>query len=517
MRRVARVAVWLLCIAAVAGGGAWGYRRYTTGGDSPKVEGGGKDWTTAKVERGPIRLAIQATGRVVSNLDVDIKCKASGEIAKLPFDVSDRVKKGDVLVELDPVDEMRAVRLAQVSLAASEARLAQAKANLTTAEAAIATDRSKAAAALKAAEARAERARTRAARLKKTTEERITTDEEYDAARAEAAVAEAELEAARVRLEEIRTQELALEARRQEVRLAESQVESDRIRLDDARQRLKDTTVVAPMDGVVAARYVQAGQIISSGVTNVGGGTTVLTLSDMSRIFVLGSVDESNIGVVEVGQKVVVTVDAHPGARFFGKVSRIATRGTNVSNVVTFEVKIEIVGGRKELLKPEMTANLEIVAIEKDDALLVPVGSVSRRQGKRYVEVLASGGEGGKSDGGGGKTAKAGPIEAAGRRAEAEGGRRKARGGAETGAGTWRKADVETPGETAGEPGKEATEIREVELGICDGARFEVISGLAEGERVIVRKGTADSKWRGDQRKMDPMRAMRIMGGGGRR
>jgi HlyD family secretion protein len=451
------VAVFL---AALAAGGAWACYRYAGGSGTSSAASakgrGGPERTVVKAEKSSLRVTVSATGRVVSNLDVEIKCKASGEVISLPFDVSDRVKKGDLLVELDPADERRAVRLAQVSLAASEARLAQARANLAVAEASLDTDRRRAEAALRAAEARAERARTKASRLKKTTEERITTDEEYDAARAEADVAQADLDAARIRLEEIKIQEKAVEARRQDVRLAEAQVESDRIRLDDAEQRLRETRVVAPMDGVVSARNVQVGQIISSGVTNVGGGTTILTLSDLSRIFILGSVDESDIGKVETGQKVIVTTDAHPGVKFMGKVARVATKGTSVSNVVTFEVKIEVVGGRKELLKPEMTANLEIVAIEKDGVLTVPVGAVSRKHGRRYVEIA-------KDDNG---------VE---------------------------------------------TETREVEAGISDGTRVEVLSGLAEGERVVVKKGDSDSRWRGDQAKMDPLKAMHVMGGGGRR
>ncbi len=86
------------------------------------------------VERGSIVLQVLATGRVVANLDVDIKCKASGEIRKLPFDVSDTVKKGDLLVELNPVDEERNVRQAEISLLASQAKLAQAKQKLLVAQ-----------------------------------------------------------------------------------------------------------------------------------------------------------------------------------------------------------------------------------------------------------------------------------------------------------------------------------------------------------------------------------------------
>ena len=142
--------------------------------------------------------------------------------------------------------------------------------------------------------------------------------------------------------------------------------------LDLARQRLTETRVVSPVDGVVTQRAVQIGQIISSGISNVGGGTTALVVSDLSRIFVLAAVDESDIGQVRPGQRVKVTVDAYRNREFAGEVVRISPRGVNVSNVVTFEVKIEVTARDKELLRPEMTANVEILIDERPDALLAP-------------------------------------------------------------------------------------------------------------------------------------------------
>jgi HlyD family secretion protein len=81
-------------------------------------------------------------------------------------------------------------------------------------------------------------------------------------------------------------------------------------------------------------------------------------ISDLSRVFVLAAVDESDIGQVRPGQRVKVTVDAFRNREFAGEVARIAPRGVNVSNVVTFEVKLEVTARDKDLLRPEMTANV---------------------------------------------------------------------------------------------------------------------------------------------------------------
>ncbi|HUT33205.1 MAG TPA: efflux RND transporter periplasmic adaptor subunit [Planctomycetota bacterium] len=482
----------LLVLAGAAGGGGYYYWRRqqgVAGAETPQVP-------TAPVERGSIRLAVASTGRVVANLEVDIKCKASGEIIKLPFDISEAVKKGELLVELDPVDEERRVKLAEADLAASvakheqakqsllvaehdlvtatedatvalksaQAKADQAKQNLAVAEQTLVTTAQRAEAALESAKVKAQDAADKAVRMKTLLEKKLTSKEESDTAvtadaaarmelaNAQAAVkdldtaklalgvkrqdvilAEAQVESARIAIRKLDAAKLALEVKRQDVALAAAQVDSSRIDLSLAQRSRDDTKVVAPMDGVVSARDVQIGQIISSGISNVGGGTTLLTLADLSRIFVLATVDESDVGGVKAGQTVQVTADAFAGRRFPGKVVRIAPKGVNASNVVTFEVKIEVLGPNKSLLKPEMTANVEILIEQKDNVLLVPTEAVTRRQRERIAMVV-----------------------------EPDGGAKE----------------------------------RVVEVGVQDGTRVEITKGLSEGETVQVRKSEADSAWR---------------------
>jgi HlyD family secretion protein len=432
-------------IVVLIGGGVWVSLSWG-GAKNPTAKP-----TLAQVTRGDIRLAVACTGRVASNLDVDIKCKASGEIVKLPFDISDKVKKDDLLMELDPVDEQRNFRLAEVGLSASQAKLIVAQQNLAIAESTLATDRKRAEATLQSAQVSAADARAKADRMKQLLAKQLSSQEETDTAETTAAQAESALTAAEVAMDVLTTEEQALELKRQDVVLAQTQVESDTIAKTQTEDRLHDTKVVAPMDGVVVARDVQIGQIIASAVSNVGGGTTILTLSDLSHIFVLASVDESEIGKVAEDQQATITADAYPGKRFTGKVVRIATRGVNSSNVVTFEVKIEVISENRDLLKPEMTTNVEIVAAEKNDVLTVPADAVLRKGRKQTATVV----KGGKN------------------------------------------------------------EDRTVEVGITDSTNTEIISGLTEGETVVVHKGAADSRWNaGQQRPQGGNRPPSIMGGG---
>ena len=424
---------WFIVVAvvlALAGGAGYYWWQRTASAASPTTAPA----SVVQVAKGSILQAVASTGRVVSNLDVDIKCKASGEIVNLPFDVSQTVKKDDLLIELDPVDELRAVRLAEVSLAQSQAKLAQSNQNLLIAQRNLETARIKADAAVVSSTSRAKDLRSKSDRRKELLKQQLSSDEEFSTADAAAVQAESDVRTAQMQVQDLKAQEIAIDLRKEDVKLAEAEVQSDTINLENARQRLADTKVVAPMDAVVSALNVQKGQIISSGITNVGGGTTAMTLSDMSRMFVLAAVDESDIGKVKLDQVVNVSVDAYPGKLFEGKVVRIATRGVNVSNVVTFEVKIEIIDKKRSLLKPEMTANVQVVVARRDDVLVVPTKAVNRKQGKGKATVTIVSGE----------------------------------------------TSTEQP----------------VELGLTDGEKWEVTSGLTEGQTVAVRNEVA-SKWVG--------------------
>lgn len=379
---------------------------------------------TAKIERGSVRQAVTSTGKIVSNLDVEIKCKASGEVVKLPFDISQAVKKGDLLLELDPRDEQQRVRQAEATVRASQARLINAQESLALAEENLRTDRKRADTTLSAALSRAQDARAKAERTRELLGKKLASREESETSETAAAQAAAEAANAATGIEELKSQARTIEQARQQIRIAESQVDNDQVSLDLARQRLTETRVVSPVDGVVTQRAVQIGQIISSGISNVGGGTTAIVISDLSRIFVLASVDESDIGQVRPGQRVKVTVDAFRNREFAGEVVRIAPRGTNVSNVVSFEVKLEVTARDKEVLRPEMTANVEILIDERPDALLAPSDAIFRRGGKTWVSLQGS--DGAKTD-------------------------------------------------------------REVSAGISDGRRTEILSGLTAGETVLVQ------------------------------
>lgn len=415
-------------LLALAGGG--GYYYYS---NSAKKEAKPAD-PTAKVERTTIVDAVSSDGKVVSNLDVEIKCKASGTILTLPFDVSDEVRKGDLLVALDPTDEERSVRQALASLESSMARIETARINLAILEANLATDQKRASTELSTAQRRLEDSRAKAERTRELFERKLVSREEAETAETAEVVANSQVTAAEIKIKELEASAKTLDIRRQEIRVAQSQSQMDEIALEVARQRLADTRVKAPIDGIVTSRKVQVGQIISSPISNVGGGTTILTLSDLSRVFMIASVDESDIAKVALGQKASIRADSFPARTFDGEVVQISPLGVNNSNVVTFQVKIEVTSPEKKRLMPEMTANVQIVAATSENTLGVPTDAVYRKGGLAKVSVV-------NAD------------------------------------GTNTETDVKT--------------------GISNGQMVEITSGVAEGTTVVVKKADAESRWRG--------------------
>lgn len=306
--------------------------------------------TTVKVVRGDLIESASLTGRVEAKTQVDVKSRASGEVIEIAVQVGDTVKAGDLLVKLDPEDETRAVEQAQAQFSSSEARLARAQA-------------SHAVAKLQAAEARAKYE----ARSREPVSDAVTR-EEVRIARSNAEIAEATV--------------ASLAA---DVQASEADLRSAKLNVDQARLRLSETTIVAPIAGTVLSIEVEIGTIISSGISNIGGGTSLLTLGDLSSLYVVGMLDEADVGRVDQQQEVKIRVDAYPGRVFSGVVERLSPLGRETSNIVTFDLDMRITDKQFYLLRPGMSADLEIVTSHSKGVLLVPVAAIFGEGSSHHV------------------------------------------------------------------------------------------------------------------------------------
>jgi len=357
----------------------------------------------ANVERGDIARSVVATGKIEPLAKVEVKSKASGIVQKILVDYGDRVKQGQVLAELDKEQLRARVEEAQANLQAAQAAVQSAEA---TYERNVVDAQGPDLPFLKAT---MERDRKAAA------DGLIAASVSDDGQRAYQLALNKQLSAQR-----------SVAVSRAEVARAKAQVAQSQAQLDNAEEDLRNSTIVSPMDGLVLSRDVEVGDAVSSILVLGSQATLIMTLGDVSSVYVLGKVDQADIGKVYLGQPARIVVESFKDKRFEGKVTKISPLGVEKDNVTTFEVRVSI-QNPTGALKANMSANAEIIQEEKHNVLLVPETAVLYDKDRRTSVELHD--------------------------PRADNGRRKLA----------------------------------VQLGISNGVKTEVTSGLKQGEKVILQ------------------------------
>ena len=260
------------------------------------------------VERRDIVVSAQASGTVQPDTTVEVKSKASGEILDLAVETGQVVKRGALMVRVDPRIPRNAVAQAQADLEVAQARLTNANSQ-----------------------------KRRADELFKS---QSITEQEHEQALLDYANANAEVIRARVAV-------------------------------DNARDQLDDTNVRAPINGTIIEKQVERGQVISSPTNDVGGGTVLLKMADLNLVQVRTLVDETDIGKIQPGQRATVTVEAFPARPFSGTVLKIEPQAQTEQNVTMFPVLVRI-DNKEGLLRPGMNAEVEVHVGRREDVLTVP-------------------------------------------------------------------------------------------------------------------------------------------------
>jgi HlyD family secretion protein len=156
---------------------------------------------------------------------------------------------------------------------------------------------------------------------------------------------------------------------------AKAQVSQSQATLNQLEEQLSYTTILAPMDGVVLSRDVEIGDAVSSILVLGSTATLVMTVGDTTEVYVKGKVDEADIAHVYMGQPARIKVESFRDRYFQGKVTKISPMGVEKDNVTTFEVRVSINNPGGEL-KAQMTANAEILLDEHKGVLTVPENAV---------------------------------------------------------------------------------------------------------------------------------------------
>lgn len=516
---------------------------------------------TTTVVRGELRVTIAATGVLEPLTTVEVKSRTGGEIETMYVEAGDRVKAGDLIAQLDPTELQEKVDQAQAQVDAADARVKQARysaeaqreqtrtqideaqaslevararlrqaqsqleetrestkqsviqaqARLGSAQASLAearaqeqaqpeltkADISQANARVHEVQATLENAQIELQRQEQLLEKGFVSQQDVDSARrsyhtaqaqlqqaeaslqtaqtqqvqidvrqhqresAEAALAEAEAALAtartsqktqvQVRTDEVEAARLAVKqaeaaleraqagtltdaARGQDIEAAAAERRRAQASLDDVQYNFEHTTVVAPRDGVVLEKHVEEGTVIPAGTAALAQGTAIVTIADITEMYVMTDVDEVDISRVEVGQPVDISVETLANAKITGRVDKLYPQGREEENVIYFQVRIKIIDLHLKL-RPGMTADVTILTAQREDVLLVPDSAIDRSGDRPSVLVL--------------------PTE-------------------------------------GGEP-----HSREVVVGVTNYEQTEIISGLQEGDRLVLPSGAPEAQQAG--------------------
>lgn len=332
----------------------------------------------AKVEIGSIAKSVVATGKVEPLSKVDIKSKASGLIKYLYVNAGDRVREGQLLVELDKETLEAQLKEAKAVLRSAESNLQEMKSQGKTLQANLRK------AQLEAESKDYEFAAAEYRRQRELFDQGLISKSDFDSVEQKmqsADVAEKSLRAAvTVKQAEIEQNDRTIEKSRAEVVQAQAQYER-------AEENLNYASIRSPISGIVLSREVEVGDAVSSILQLGSNATLIMTLGDVQELYIKGKVDETDIGLVKLDQPVRVTVDAYKNRTFQGKVFRIAPMGVEKDNVTRFEVRVSILNDL-DLLKANMSANAEIILEEHHNVLLVPESALIYNEKKAtFVEV----------------------------------------------------------------------------------------------------------------------------------
>lgn len=151
--------------------------------------------------------------------------------------------------------------------------------------------------------------------------------------------------------------------------------------LKNAEERLEWTTVIAPMAGTITQLRVEEGEIVTSGRSAFAQGPAIMTVADLSKMVVKTYINEHDISKIKVGQKVEITAEAIRDKTYQGQIKEISPSGQQRENIIAIEVTIEVLGSSDELnlikaLRPGMRAKVDIVVVDKDDVLQLPIETV---------------------------------------------------------------------------------------------------------------------------------------------
>jgi len=302
------------------------------------------------VQRGTITKAVVATGEIRPLAEAEVKSRIGGVVRRFFAEEGDAVAKGERLAEIVPTATPEALVYARE--------------------------------AVKTAKYRREQSARILKRLEGLAEKDLVSDAETEEAETQLSIDEAHYDAALAELEVLEEGSAKAGAADSDVRTSKSSALSDMI-------------IASPINGIVLSRNVDEGSSVIP-LSSAYGGTSLMTLADVSSMHFEGDVDESDVAKIHEGMAAKVFVDAYPETVFTGVLTKIAPQGIMAEGVVNFNVEAEL-DGDTAILRTGMSADVQLVLQERAGVLTVPEGAVIYQGDSTFVEVSDETAEGGRT------------------------------------------------------------------------------------------------------------------------
>ena len=329
-------AKWLVTLVVLAGAGfgAWWY--FLAAPEAATVP------NTVVVGRGDLERTVLASGVLEANSLVSVGAEVSGRIEAVHVALGQEVRKGDLIAEIDSLDQENAVKTAQAVLAGIEAQKRSQEATLAKAEAALARNQQ---------------------------------------LNANSLVSQTDLETAQAAVDSAQAQIDQLAAQ-----IAQSELSVESAELDLARTR-----IVAPSDGTIVALLVDEGQTVNASSSI----PTIVKIADLDTMVIKAEISEADVVRVEAGQRVYFTILGEPDIKIDATLREVEPAPTSISSDTASSDSAVYYNGLFDVPNPDhklrisMTAQVTIVLDEVEDALVLPSGLVSRKdpQGNTIVAV----------------------------------------------------------------------------------------------------------------------------------
>lgn len=339
-------------------------------------------YETATIARGDLTQTVTASGTVNAQDTISVGTQVSGTIQALFADYNSRIRKGQVLAQIDPSQFRAQLDQARAALLQAKAQAAASAQNATGARySAGASNQSVASARenLVRAQAAFVLSQRTLARDRALLREGYLSQSQYDTDYSAAVAADSAYRAANAAVKQNVQQALQSSAAAagslSSAQASAAAVAASQAIVEQDSLNLQRTTIVSPVDGTVVARNVSVGQTVAASFQT----PTLFTIArDLHKMEMDIAVGEPDIGNVRTGAAVAFTVLAYPGRTFHGIVSQVRVNPTTIANVVTYTVAV-FVANKDNALLPGMTANASIVVATARNALLVPVQALQYR------------------------------------------------------------------------------------------------------------------------------------------